>query len=292
MADNEALLIEIGSRKSDATNECSWLCEAACAIYLGERDRQEDAAFLGDAAIYARKQNSFCSVMREKRYEIPSVFAVADGMGGHNAGEEASDICIANIAKYAKTLSKAKSIQSVAEGMQRAITCASKEMEEAGHADAKKKDMGATLVSFAVCDDGCAVLNIGNSRAYIQHDRKLQMLSRDDTEGQRFLDLNLLEQSEVARHPDKNRLTQYVGKAEPGLIIRAHVRLFDLESQTILLCTDGITDTLSEREIGELLESGESLTQQCQIIADRAIAGGGTDNMTVLLVRIDRCKHE
>ncbi len=278
-----------GYHCADATGiDSGWCCEAACVSDRGNRSRQEDAALLGDTNGCIRVQGENKTIISTRRFDTPSLFAVVDGMGGHPAGNLASSICISNLSKLSEKTDGIQTLNFAIAAIQQTIEESASAMNQIGLSDTSKAGMGATIVLLAVCNDGCAILNIGDCRAYTFRDGGLKQLTKDDTEGQRLLDLELLEQHEINKHPDRDRLTRYVGKDVPGLILRAHEEIIRLEKQTILLCSDGIARALSSEEMLGILKTPESVGEQCQSIVEKAKQKGATDNMTALLIRIEK----
>ena len=265
-------------------------CRAAYATHVGTRTRQEDALFVDGLAILPSSQNQGVAdvtpLMSELECSLPCVFAVADGMGGQNAGDVASENCIRRIADYRQNLPACISLHDAVEGIQSLIHSTSMYLCSEAAADVRLRDMGTTLVALMACDDGCAILNIGDSRAYTFKDGTLLLLTRDDTEGQRLLDLGLVAAGELDEIGDRDRLLRYVGMGRPGLIVRASEYVMPLEDQVVLLCSDGVSKVLSIREIESVLGEDQSLLEKAEALVLAAASREGSDNASAILVRI------
>jgi protein phosphatase len=123
--------------------------------------------------------------------------------------------------------------------------------------------MGATLVVFAVCGTNCAVLNIGDSRAYICSGGILTQITKDNTEGQRMLDLGILSRKELLDFPARKNLNRYLGYGSNGFILQADVYYPQIGADdTIMLCSDGVTDSLTDSNIREILCAEDTLAVQ------------------------------
>jgi serine/threonine protein phosphatase PrpC len=120
-------------------------------------------------------------------------------------------------------------------------------------ADERLRDMGSTLVALLVCHDGCAVLSVGDSRAYGYEDGAVTLLTKDDTEAQRLLDLGLLSAEDTVALAGKDRLLRYIGKCQPGLVFRARELTMGPGSRDVLLCSDGVAKSLGDAALASLL---------------------------------------
>lgn len=265
-------------------------CRAAYTTYVGTMPRQEDALFVDGLAILPSSQNhrdaANTPLMSERECKIPCVFAVADGMGGQGAGDIASETCICRIMDFCQGLPAGIALRDVIEGIQSLIHSTSMELCSMAARDIRLKDMGTTLVVLIVCIDGCAILSIGDSRAYSFKDETLLLLTRDDTEGQRLLDLGLVASGELDGIEDRDCLLRYVGMGHPGLIVKASEQILPLKEQAILLCSDGVSKALKTCEIESVLCGSQSLLGGVEALVLTASSRDGSDNVSAILVRI------
>jgi PPM family protein phosphatase len=191
---------------------------------------------------------------------------IADGMGGHEAGNVASRVVVDAIAELIKDASSESSISTMLE-------TANRRLFEAMYAIGGRPGMGTTVVGAVLSDREALVFNVGDSRAYVFRRGELTQLSRDDT-------LNV-------RHGTlRNRshaLTQSLGGSTEPQSLRPHLRRIPLEDHdTLLLCSDGITDMIEEDEMaGILIRHPENPAEQ---LVAAALDAGGEDNITVVVI--------
>ena len=139
-------------------------------------------------------------------------------------------------------LQSCSSVKEAVKILQGEIAQINRIVSEQGNRSEELRGMGATLVMLIICDSECAIMNIGDSRAYQFDGESLIQLTKDHTEGQRMLDLGLLSRKELAGFPARKNLTRYVGYDQEGYILRADEYYPVWKSGIILLCSDGVTD--------------------------------------------------
>jgi len=213
----------------------------------------------------------------------PPVFAVADGMGGHAAGDKASAAVVERLASLRAVASHGYLDVDRLEG---ALTAAADDIDIfAAHIP-----IGAgTTVTGAVLalKDGephFAVFNIGDSRVYLLIDGEFSRVTTDHSVVQEMVDAGLLDASEAENHPDSNVITRAVGfRDDPRpdvwmLPVRPGMRL--------LLCSDGLTKEVSDKHIRGHLSTGASAAETADELMDAALAAGGRDNVTVVVIDV------
>lgn len=211
---------------------------------------------------------------------LPNVFFVADGMGGENAGEYASNKATSIIIQSLRKTKEKKPIKAIKE----AITYANTSLFNEAKEDDNKKGMGTTLVLTSIIDDEIIVSNVGDSRLYILSDGYLKQITIDHSFVGELLRLGKVTEKEAINHPDKNRITRAVG-AEKDISID----FFDVDRKKgdiILLCSDGLTNMLSDEMIEEILNMDISLMERAEKLVDTSNLRGGIDNITVILIKI------
>lgn len=209
------------------------------------------------------------------------LMVVADGMGGHSAGDVASKMAMDTFAEH---FGPGLSFDDKEE----AGAWISYILDRINHdilAYAKKhhmKKMGTTLVAAAITKDFIAIANIGDSRAYIVAYHVLRQVTKDHTFVRRLVEEGQISERAAKLHPQKNLIINALG---------AHATLdFDLstiehvELQTVLLCTDGLTGMVEDKEILKLIQSCESTQQKVINLIEKANDNGGRDNISVALV--------
>ncbi len=217
------------------------------------------------------------------------VAVLADGMGGHNAGEVASAMACTIVCQdlvrwrraWPETTSQAAALQAMARG----VAHANQAILDAALARPECRGMGTTVVVLLMGGPGMLVGHVGDSRAYRYGRHGLERLTRDHSLLQEQLDAGLLTPRQAATAPRRNIVTRAVG-------VEAGVQLDTLALQTqpgdmVLLCSDGLTDMLGDEEIAAILAAGGPLQALCARLVDAANAAGGADNVSVVLTRDD-----
>ena len=208
------------------------------------------------------------------------LFVVADGMGGHNAGEVASTIAVSALRDFFATEAP-RTEHALADGLALAndqVLAASGRPEYAG--------MGTTVVAACVTDDQVLFGNVGDSRIYLWRDGRLTQLTQDDSWVSRVLGEAALSEDDVQRHPMRHVLTKVVGlraDMEPSV----GVNTFG-PGDALLLCSDGLHGSVPDPAIAEMLVASESPEATARQLVDQALSRGATDNITVILVRREK----
>ncbi len=215
------------------------------------------------------------------------VIAVFDGMGGAKGGEEASSIACETFES-----SVARSIElELEEGGQLTRTFAEKMLCDAAEAaneavyelssDPALKGLGTTVVAAAVTDGFTVAINVGDSRIYEIGSGSIRQISKDNSYVQYLVDIGQITKEEAANHPQKNLITKCLGTeetAEPDTYRLAYV------PDWLLLCSDGLTNSVSDGQILEIVSAGgEDGKATVRRLVDAANEAGGSDNITVIL---------
>jgi PPM family protein phosphatase len=214
------------------------------------------------------------------------VLAVADGLGGHQAGEVASAIAIAAIAELDglqfATPEDARQalVGAILEGNRAILDKATREPDSWG--------MGTTMTAAALAGDRWAQLaQVGDSRAYLMREREgLRQVTNDQTIVGELVRQGRLTPEEAARHPQRSVVTRAVG-LDPNLEVDTPPPLELVAGDQLMLCSDGLTDAIDDARLAEILGAGLDGQTTCQALIDAANAAGGPDNITVVLLRVD-----
>ena len=210
------------------------------------------------------------------------VVAVCDGMGGESFGEFASLAGARTLAdNYQSLLSDDFILRKKA--VDHLIRSANSDICE----EMQKKDarIGATIVLACLKDSHADVFNIGDSRAYLYRKGSLEQLTRDHTILQQKIDFGIITAQESANSEDKNRLTQHLGIFESDMVIGAAYAEAPLEpGDIILLCSDGLTDMVTNEEISAILAASLDVDAMSASLVSKALENGGKDNVTVVVV--------
>lgn len=209
------------------------------------------------------------------------VFAVADGMGGHAAGEVASRLAVDTVESHLTTDSGAASLDTVSAAMARANHA----ILEAASRDPARAGMGTTLTVAVLHPDGshCIVGHVGDSRLYRLREGQLEQLTTDHTVVQREIDAGAMADSAAREHPARHLLTRALGTVSG---MTSDVFRADLQPEDILLlCSDGLTGMINSGGIQAILLERTTLGERAKQLVEAANAHGGEDNITVVLVR-------
>ncbi len=270
-ADWEELKEKLAGLFSPPVREIDW----AAATDVGRRREHNEDSYL---TLGVRR----CHLSEAEHLVIA---AVADGMGGHEAGEVASRIALsAFLQKMTAPLSLWAEGAPVS--WTDALSDAFGEANRLVYEEARllKNNMGTTLVAAVVARSVVFIANVGDSRAYRLRDGALTQVTRDHSLVQQLVDTGLLTPEKARFHPQKNVITQAVGLERQLAVdlISTDLRGGDLW----LLCSDGLSDMISDDEIAQVLLSYPSLEEMTDELIRRANEAGGEDNITVVLVRV------
>lgn len=220
------------------------------------------------------------------------IVVVADGMGGHPSGDVASrlaaDETVASLASTQDRSSDASSPLPLGDRMAKAVESADERVREAAREDAEREGMGTTLTALVADPDTAsfAVGHVGDSRAYRLRDGSLEQLTRDDSWVQSQVEAGRLDPEAARTHPWSSVLSQALGletPAEPS-VVEGDLRDGDL----FLLCSDGLSGLLAHDELEAVVVERRDalLAEVAERLVERANERGGTDNVTVALLRV------
>lgn len=210
--------------------------------------------------------------------KLPNLLIVADGMGGHKAGEFASRFTVEVVKDEL-----ANSIEDTPEAMIRqAITSANQKLLETARKDSKLEGMGTTLVVATVIDRTLYFANIGDSRLYLLND-DIKQVSKDHSLVQEMVRLGGIKQEEAKYHPDKNIITRAIGASDKVEIDFYEYRL--KKEDTILMCTDGLSNMVEDNEMLRIVKSSRDVVEAVEGLIERANLNGGNDNIGVIVAK-------
>jgi protein phosphatase len=213
------------------------------------------------------------------------LFLVSDGMGGHRGGSLASKIVAEDLPVMIEArLNKLKSssIRAVRSVLKRTISEQNRQLRMEGTSEGGYKDMGATLVLALLRNGRAYIANMGDSRAYLLRRGRLSQRSRDHSVVSILLRHNKIVADEMENHSAQGEITKYVGMEEEA---KPYVRSFALKAgDRLLLCTDGLTGTVADKDIAAKLREQPDPQVVCEELVDAANAAGGHDNVTVVIV--------
>jgi serine/threonine protein phosphatase PrpC len=215
----------------------------------------------------------------------PALFLVSDGMGGHRGGAIASEIVAEDLpVMIENALDKLKvgTPRTVRILLNKLIAEQSKQVQLEGTSENGFRDMGATLVIVLLRKGRCFVANIGDSRAYRLRKGCMVQLTRDHSVISELIEKGRIGPQEAANHDARGQITRYIGMEEKAY---SHVRSFILKkSDRLLLCTDGLTDMVNDKEITDILKAERDPQDACESLIAAANKAGGHDNITTLVI--------
>ncbi len=216
-----------------------------------------------------------------------SLGVLADGMGGYNAGEVASNMATSFIHTELGRWLREASVQATDAEVRRAMDIcvdnANRAIFNAANSNPQYAGMGTTLVVAVFRENRLLVGHVGDSRAYRLRNGRLQQITRDHSLLQEQIDAGLITPEQAAFSANKNLVTRAVG-VEDTVLLETHQHEV-LPGDMYLLCSDGLSDMLDDASIAQLLQAHESLDQTARALIDGANDAGGKDNISVILVR-------
>lgn len=210
-------------------------------------------------------------------------FAVADGMGGHQAGEVASQLALRTLEHFLRAcLSGYTDIGVVlAEGVREA----NRLVYQVSASHPGCRGMGTTLSCVVIRDRRLYLAHVGDSRIYLLQKGSIAQLTEDHSAVQELVRNGSLTEEQARHHPYRHVLTRALG-VEP--LIEVDTARLTLQPQDmVLLCTDGLSGLLDERELGRIVYSSAGLDEAVSALVEQALARGGTDNISVVLVAVN-----
>lgn len=209
---------------------------------------------------------------------MPPLFAVADGMGGHEAGEVASEITI-------KTITELAPDHPDADALARAVEAANLNVIKAPHEGIGREGMGTTLTAAILEKERLLIAQVGDSRAYLLHQGSLQQLTRDHSLMADMIEAGQLTEAEARVHPNRSVITRAIG-SDPHM----QPDIYELNVETgdrVLLCSDGICTMIEDDEIESIMARTGSAQECADALVAAALDAGGYDNATAVVVDVE-----
>lgn len=207
----------------------------------------------------------------------PPLFVVADGMGGHAAGEVASEIAVRTIAEQAPAHADATALGQ-------AVCAANRAVLRGVHEGKGREGMGTTCTAAILEGERLVIAQVGDSRAYLLHQGKLQQLTRDHSLMADLIEAGRLTPEEARTHPQRSVITRALG-SDP----QTQPDLYEINVETgdrLLLCSDGLSGMLTDREIEATMNRVRDPQRCASQLVNQAIAAGGHDNVTVIVADV------
>jgi len=212
--------------------------------------------------------------------ESPMYAIVADGMGGHNAGEVASKLAIDTISEVLNTAPKKKKID-FEDKLRDAFVLANKKIYDYAEENSKLLGMGTTTVTAVIHNKKLFIGNVGDSRAYIIKDGEIRQISIDHSYVWQLVMRGDITEHQAKRHPKRNYITRAMG-TEKFVAVDTFVE--DYNGGVVLLCSDGLSNLVENNEMKNLISEYDDLQKAAEALVALANERGGNDNITVALL--------
>lgn len=223
--------------------------------------------------------------------ELPEhqLYVLADGMGGHRAGEVAASNAVSSFCDLMEKIfnhkNKELSLSKIKDAMRQAIEFVNRMLHEMGRNDPQLRGMGTTFCCIHFHSKGIVFANVGDSRIYRLRNYKIEQLTRDHSLFRDLVETGEIDESQASEFQYKNIITRAVGteaSVEPSLY-QSDVK----EGDILLLCTDGLSDHLLPGEIECILNKLPSTEAQADALVEEAKKKGGNDNITVIVLKVE-----
>lgn len=253
-----------------AANPTEARVEVAAVSEKGPRDENQD----------------WLSWVQSPRGEL---FIVADGMGGYKGGAHAAKLTVDCIEKY---IGEASASWPFARALEHAVTLANREVHQIAHSgDPETENMGSTVVVALVADGKVQVGHVGDSRAYLFRDGRLRLLTRDHTQVQQMVEARMITARQARSHPEGHVLTRAIGsRPDVDMEIGRPIRL--KEGDSLLMCSDGLSGFVDDKAIRAILRKQPDVQRVPGELVAKALACGGSDNVTIQFVRFGPAVRE
>ena len=226
-----------------------------------------------DAGNVRELNEDYASFIEDERFKI---YLVADGMGGHNAGEIASKLAVKSIIRY--LLEHSEEDENL---LLNAVKYANNEIYEISQKNDKCKGMGTTITGCFIKGDMIQVVNVGDSCCFSIKDNEIKKVTKDHSWVQELIDAGAITEEEGRVHPKKNIITRALGTNSS---VKIDIFTIDKsESSMFLLCSDGLSNEVRKEEMIEIVNKCKDFNEACEKLVDLAKSRGGKDNITVLL---------
>lgn len=209
---------------------------------------------------------------------LPNVYIVADGMGGHNAGDFASKCTVETITREIRGCFEKNAIRILS----KAIMVANERIRQKAREDERLYGMGTTVVAATCIGKYLQVANVGDSRLYIINEEEVRQVTRDHSLVEEMVRMGGIDRKAARNHPDKNIITRAIGARDTIEIDFFNEELQD--GDIVLMCSDGLSNMLEDEEIGKILRKKGSLEERAEKLVEAANNNGGKDNIAVIII--------
>ena len=207
---------------------------------------------------------------------LPNLFTVADGMGGHNAGDYASSHAVRILVDEIREDADYNPVKVI----RHAIETANTEIRNRAQEDENLRGMGTTMVVATIVDQYAYVANVGDSRLYVIQDG-IHQITRDHSLVQEMVKMGEISEEEARNHPDKNIITRAIGVKEN---VEPDIYEYRLKKDDIILmCTDGLSNMVEDEDMFNIVKGSRDVVEAVQMLIEKANSNGGRDNIGVIV---------
>ena len=233
-----------------------------------------------DVGLKRNSNQDFVYASDQKVGRLPSLLIVADGMGGHAAGDLASRVCVETMVSSIEGSGQTETIPILAEAVQKANRAVLKKAAE----KPVYAGMGTTIVAAVIDGNTLYVANVGDSRLYLIDDDRIDHITLDHSLVAEMVRSGRISPEQMRNHPEKNIITRAVGGEE-----NVKADFFDVglhKGDVVLLCSDGLTNMVEDEQIFRIIRREKTLRDAGQKLISAANSAGGRDNISVVLARL------
>jgi protein phosphatase len=209
---------------------------------------------------------------------LPNVFIVADGMGGHNAGDYASRYAVQTVVDEISSSFEKNPVKIIGKAIDKANTL----IRERARENASLTGMGTTIVVATCVGRYLEVANVGDSRLYVVNQDAIEQVTQDHSLVEEMVRMGGIDRASARNHPDKNIITRALGARD---YVEADFFTWEMqEGDMVLLCSDGLTNMVDDEMIHQILTGGGRLKDRVEKLVETANQNGGKDNISVIVI--------
>ncbi len=254
------------------------MCLAMPSAQVRKDSEGMKAFSITDTGVLRTMNQDYCFSSDTPIGKLPNLYIVCDGMGGHKAGEYASRYTVERIVasvSRSRTDNPVRILKSAIQKANEILVVESNEYKE-------KQGMGTTVVAATIIDNKMYVANVGDSRLYVINET-IEQITNDHSYVEEMIRIGKIKREDAKAHEKKNVITRAVGAVE-----KIKIDFFEVElraNDTILLCTDGLTNMVTDERICQIVLSSDQVDTICKELVDEANKNGGQDNITAVVVK-------
>lgn len=211
------------------------------------------------------------------------IVAVADGMGGHRAGDVASQLAVQVVKEQLRDITVEQPVSQLRDKLQKSIEQANMRVLKKSREDEGTAGMGTTLVIAILKEDQLLIGNIGDSRAYLINEQGCKQMTRDHSLVNELIEIGEITEVEALAHPQKNILVRAVG-TDPEVLPDIIEHKWEVDDY-LLVCTDGLTNMLTDEHIHAVIRTDNTIEWKADELIRLALEAGGVDNISLALVQ-------